>query len=69
MTQFPKSIESYGGIELYLNATKDEHNGLGFSNWLSMRKQGVDTANLARAFGVGRDTMYRWIKRYEWERK
>lgn len=50
------------GLRAYLDKTKDEHNDLGYDNFVSMINSGVNKSNLGRAFGVNRDTIYRWIR-------
>lgn len=56
----PMSIEKEG-LEAFLNAKADQHNGLGFREFDIMVKANVNMANLARAFNVSRPTIEKWM--------
>lgn len=53
------------GIAEYLNQTAAQHNDFDFESFVVMLKQRVDKANIARAFGVSRNTVYSWIEKYK----
>lgn len=63
------SIEAVG-LKRYLNDTRDQHNGFGYSHFHKMlslpKPPGVD--NLARIFGVTKQTMLKWRKIWREER-
>lgn len=63
--QAPKrrSIEAEG-LQQYLDRTKEDHNSLGYDNFVQMVTDGIDKANLSRAFGVGRTIIYKWLSVY-----
>lgn len=62
----PPSIEDYGGIKPFLDATKDKHNGYGYDdlekNW-KWGDNGMNITNLAKMFSVSWITMDGWIDR------
>lgn len=73
MLKKPLKLEDVG-IEKWLDDTADNHNQLGFIAFVGMvgddpDKPKVDKANLARAFGVNRTTIYRWLNVYKEELK
>lgn len=53
------------GIDEYLNQTAAQHNNFDFEAFVVMLKQKVDKANIARAFGVSRNTVYSWLQKYK----
>lgn len=67
----PKSIADYGGLQPYLNATADLHNGLKYRSFIHRinpnRKHPIPKAAIAEDFNVHRDTVYRWLAIYELE--
>jgi len=50
------------GLEHYLEITRSLHNNFGYPEFISMLENGVDKSNLAKAFGVSRNTIYSWLK-------
>ena len=71
MTYTPPSIDSYGGILEYLDATKHKHKGYGskdlVKNWNNGTGKHMNTSALAILFGVSRPTMVDWIERLKRE--
>jgi hypothetical protein len=67
MISRPKSIDDWGGVEPYLNGTRGEHNGLGYSAFKKRidpnRKHKIPKPVIAEDFGVSKQTIYDWIKR------
>lgn len=68
MTRYsPPSIDSYGGISAYLDATKEKHKGYGAddlkNNWNWGEGKHMNIAGLAVMFGVARPTIKDWIER------
>lgn len=67
----PKTIAERGGLETYLNATADLHNGLKYRHFLSRinpaRKHKVPRSVIAEDFNVSRTTIYAWISLHETE--
>jgi hypothetical protein len=67
----PPSIDSYGGIEPFLDATKDKHNGNNstmlkkYWNWGNGKHMNVTA--LAVLFGVSWPTMDGWLDRLHTE--
>lgn len=63
----PPSIESSGGIILWLDSTKDKHHGYGakdlVNNWNWGEGKHMNIAALAIMFGVSWPTMDGWIDR------
>lgn len=57
------------GLELYLNRTATEHNGLTYIQFLEMMRYEVDKTKMAKAFGVKRGTIYRWLAVYGEEKQ
>lgn len=53
------------GIDKYLDSTSQEHNNFGYMDLKVMVAQEVNTSNMARAFGVNRKTMAKWLEIYE----
>ena len=63
------------GLKRHLNSTKDEHNGLGYEDFLQL----VDVAKhpsgkvnnnaIARAFGVDKRTVRNWLDVHEKEKR
>lgn len=66
----PPSIDSFGGIEPFLDATKAKHNNYGsndlIKNW-RWGVKGMNVSNLAVMFGVSWPTMDGWIDRLHQE--
>lgn len=67
----PPSIESYGGISPYLDATKEEHNGndaaklIKFWNWGEGKHMNITA--LSQLFNVSWPTMDGWLDRLHTE--
>lgn len=59
----PMSIKEIG-LQKYLDDTAVIHNGYGYADFFKLYNGQVDTANLARAFQVSRNTMFKWKKIY-----
>ena len=70
MRQIPKreSIEDVG-LEKFLDSTRDQHNGLGYAEFVQMLNSELNYSKtqIATAFGVHRDTIYNWLAIYEKE--
>lgn len=54
------------GCEVFLNASRSQHNGYGYDDFVNLvgenfDKPKIDKANLARVFGVTRMTIYDWL--------
>lgn len=60
----PPSIEEIG-LQSYLNNNATSHNGYGFDDFVKLFSTGVNKVNLAKAFGVDRKTIDRWLEIYE----
>lgn len=62
----PKTIAQQGGLEAYLNATADRHNGLKYRHFMRYirkdRKHPVPKVVIAEDFGVSTRTIYGWLK-------
>lgn len=68
MTRYiPPTIESYGGITPYLNATKNEHNGYDADDLLKNWRWGIgkhmNITALSVLFSVSWPTMAGWVDR------
>lgn len=66
----PKSINDWGGLKPYLDATADKHNGLKHRDFLQRirpRKHPISKAAAAEDFNVSTKTWYDWLKRHEQE--
>lgn len=67
---FPKSVDSYGGILPYLDATAEEHNGYSskdlVKNW-KLQGGGLTVSAISKMFGVHRITARDWLTRYHRE--
>lgn len=67
----PKSIDDWGGLKPYLNGTAEQHNGLGYRDFLTRinpkRKHPIPKPVMAEDFGVSTKTFYSWLKRHEAE--
>ena len=57
------------GLDTYLEATKEKHNGLGAREYHIMRDAHVSAAAMCRAFGVVKVTMEKWNTIDEEEQK
>lgn len=60
------------GLKQYLTDTAELHKGFSYEHFVAMLnpqipEEKVDKANMARAFGVGRHTIYKWIDIYNRE--
>lgn len=55
------------GLQKYLDQTADQHRNFTYANFQTMVQSNVDKSNIARAFGVNRKTIYRWLEVYEKE--
>lgn len=68
MRTIPKTPSiSDEGLEAYLNRTAADHNGNGFDDFVRLVSASVDKANLAKAFGVSRYTIYKWLELFNKE--
>lgn len=71
MAYYPPTIESYGGLKPYLDATKDKHNGYGGEdlekNWNWGTGKHMRIASLAVMFGIHWKTMDIWLDRLHTE--
>lgn len=67
----PPSIDSFGGISPYLDATKKDHKGYGSEdlkqNWNWGEGKHMNITGLAVMFGVSWPTMDGWIDRLHTE--
>lgn len=65
------SINEYGGILPYLDATKDRHKGYGsedlVKNWNNGEGRHMNVQNLAVMFNVSRPTIIDWLNRLKQE--
>lgn len=67
-----KTSIRFKGLRRYLNATKDEHNGYGYDDFVKMagtpqeihRHGGPIKVSLAKIFKVSRHTMTKWLEIY-----
>lgn len=50
------------GLRAYLDKTKEQHNNFGYEEFATMITVEVNKSNIARAFGVNRETVRRWIR-------
>lgn len=61
----PKTIAQQGGLEAYLDATADKHNGLKYKDLLirinPKRKHPIPKVVIAEDFGVTKPTIYSWL--------
>ena len=57
-----QSIEEYGGLELYLNDTAEDHNGFGYDQFIAMIDQDnpPNKTNIGKIFGVDARTIEKW---------
>lgn len=62
------SIEAQG-LETYLNAHADEHNGKGYTYFADFIGQNQNRTAIAKAFGVNFKTVDKWVKIYQKEQK
>ena len=58
------------GLEVYLNRTLPEHNDNGYAEFVEMLASDLKYSKrqIAAAFNVSRDTIYKWVGVYEGER-
>jgi len=54
-------------LRTYLNTTVGEHRGKGYVSFVQMVDDGASNSYIARAFGVHRNTVFRWLKLYHEE--
>jgi DNA invertase Pin-like site-specific DNA recombinase len=66
MRHIPPSIESIG-LERYLNEKVESHNNFGYQDFVIMLEQKLSKSSIAKAFGVNRNTIIKWIAIYEKE--
>lgn len=63
------------GLKKYLNETREEHNGQGYDEFVFFTTTLVhnngtpDRSSIAKAFGVHRKTIYKWLDIYTKELK
>lgn len=51
------------GLRKYLNETAEQHNALGYDMFIKLHDVAkIGPINLARAFNVSKNTMYKWVK-------
>lgn len=66
----PKSIDNWGGLKPYLDATYEQHSGLKYRDFLYRirpRKHPISKATAAEDFNVSTRTWYSWLKRHDKE--
>lgn len=61
----PLRIED--GVEQFLEATRDRHNGRGYDDLVTFLEQGLNTSNIGRAFGLGWQPMKKIITQHKKE--
>lgn len=64
----PPGIRDKGLIK-HLEDSKHLHNNYGYTDFLTMHDQKVNTANMARLFNVDWRTMKKWIAIYKEEQR
>lgn len=60
----PPKIEDIG-LEKYLDGSMADHGGFNYFAFHRLVENGVNTANIARAFKVDRRTVDKWIAIYK----
>lgn len=53
------------GLQDYLNASKEFHNGYGFEDFAKRIENDESRVSMAKDFGVTRTTIYEWIRLYD----
>lgn len=53
------------GLEKYLEATTDFHNGLGYIDFIDLLNLKVPKTEIAKKFNVSKVTIHSWIKKIE----
>lgn len=66
MRHKPTSIKQIG-LQAHLNQTKQQHNDFGYDAFVSMLGSEVNKSNIAKAFGVDRKTVTKWLEVYKGE--
>lgn len=66
----PKSIEDYGGLEPYLDATRADHKNRGYAEFLELEADPkVTKVAMASLMGLNNTTtLYKWLAQLEKER-
>lgn len=64
----PDSIRAQG-LRTYLNSMVGEHKGRGYVSFVQMIDDKASTNYMARAFGVSKNTVQKWLKIHQEERK
>jgi len=64
----PDSIKAQG-LRTYLNATVGEHKGKGYVSLMLMLEDKASINYMARAFGVTKNTMQKWLKIHHEEQR
>lgn len=53
------------GLKQHLDDSRNVHNNFGYDNFVTMINADVNDSNIARAFGVNRKTIKKWINIYK----
>ncbi len=53
------------GLRQYLESTRDRHNNKGFDDFSEMVDRGIFKTQIARMFGVTKNTIWDWLKYYQ----
>ncbi len=59
------SIDAWGGIIPYLDATAEIHNGIDAKGFIERYKMGVSIQRIAHVMGLTRPVIYDYVARYE----
>ncbi len=49
------------GLQSHLDTQSKNHNNFGYNDFVTMYTNGVNISNIARAFGVNRNTVRKWV--------
>jgi DNA invertase Pin-like site-specific DNA recombinase len=67
--RFPKKTSvKEEGLLTHLDRTRDAHNGYGYSDFEKMLEAKVAKTNIAKAFKVSKQTVWRWLDIYTKEK-
>lgn len=66
MLKKPLKIEDIG-LAKFLDDSADKHFGYGYRDFVGMLDRGLGKSDLAKAFGVNRKAIYRWLEVYKEE--
>lgn len=64
----PDSIRSLG-LRTHLNATVGDHKGRGYVSFVQMLEDDASINYMARAFGVTKNTVQKWLKIHREEKQ